>query len=124
MHATRPVNPLLFGGVVLFLLIGFIVPSSLAAPKVYPGDHVWEDTFDDNSGVVFKTNNIWVKDNEIILKQTQSKMTYDFARQSTHKAYAYPFYFFFPFIKYFSPENHLDKETPLGKKRSYKTQIR
>lgn len=113
MKTMRLMNRVLVGGIIVSLMVGFIVPSSLAAASTYPDDGVWEDTFDDTTGLLLM--NCEVKNKEIVLKQDASQAAYDFAKQTTHRAYAYRFFFFLPLTKLFSPGTHIDQETPLGK---------
>jgi outer membrane protein assembly factor BamB len=114
MQTTRPMNLLIVGGIIIVLMMGFIVPNSIADIITYPDDGVWEDTFDDNSALLLK--NCEVKNKEIVLKQGATQIQYNFLEQSDHSFYVYTTFFFLPATKLFSPERHLGREYQLGGK--------
>lgn len=113
MQMNRSMNLLITVGLSIFLLIGFIVPNTLAAVNTYPDDGIWEDSFTDASGVTLK--NCTVKPGEIVLNQEFSQIAYDFSKTNqNHQAYAYQTFFFIPAWRYFSPANHINREIKFG----------
>jgi outer membrane protein assembly factor BamB len=96
------------GGIIIFLMIGFIVPSTVAIAKTYPDDGVWEDTFEDSTNLKLTGCNL--VNGTIELKKGTSHFTYNFADTLSHYAYAYQAFLFFPIGKTFSPTSHLSKE--------------
>jgi len=121
MQKIRSMNLLITVGIIIFLMIGFIVPNVGASFVTYPTDGIWEDTFNNASSV--NLTNCVVKGGEIVLDQEFSQIPYNFA-QKNHEAYAYQSFFFFPLGKLFSPNNHLRFELKLGDNdRSYMSTI-
>jgi outer membrane protein assembly factor BamB len=108
MHTTRSMNLLITGGIIIFLMIGFIVPSTVAIVKTYPDDGVWEDSFEDSTNLNLPGCNL--VNSAIELKKGTSHFTYNFADKLLHYAYAYQAVLFFPIGKTFSPTSHLSKE--------------
>jgi len=108
MQTIRSMNLSITGGIIIFLMIGFIVPGSVAIAKVYPDDGVWEDTFEDSTNLNLHGCNL-VND-AIELKKGTSHFTYNFADKLIHYAYAYQAFLFFPIGKTFSPTTHLSNE--------------
>ncbi|PNX53248.1 MAG: hypothetical protein BV458_05470 [Thermoplasmata archaeon M9B2D] len=97
---------------IFFLGIGGIVSGAQASSITYPSDGIWEDTFKDNRSV--NLTYCVVKNNEIVLAQEISNISYNF-NQSNHKAYAYQSFFFFPIGNFFSPKTHLFREIEFGR---------
>ena len=108
MHTKHLMNLSITGGIIIFLMIGFIVPSAMAGAKTYPDDGVWEDTFKDSTNLNLPGCNLV---NEAIeLKKGTSHFTYNFADTLSHYAYAYQAFLFFPIGKTYSPISHQSKE--------------
>jgi len=109
MRTTRSMNLSITGGIIIFLMIGFIVPSTVAIVKTYPDDGVWEDTFKDSTNLKLTDCNL--VNGSIELKKGLSHFSYNFADTLSHYAYAYQALLFLPIGKTFSPTSHLSKET-------------
>lgn len=119
MQIMRSIQLLITVGISIFLLIGFIIPNASAKAKAYAEDGIWEDTFEDKDNVTC-IKNCDVKGGEIVLNSDLSPIiSYNFA-QKNHEAYAYQSFFFFPRLKYFSPQNHLNREIKFGSNDIYK----
>ncbi|MCX6664285.1 MAG: PQQ-binding-like beta-propeller repeat protein [Euryarchaeota archaeon] len=108
MHTTHSMNLSITGGIIMILVIGFIVPSTVAIAKTYPDDGVWEDTFEDSTNLKLTGCNF--VNGTIELKKGTSHFTYNFADTLSHYAYAYQAFLFLPIGKTFSPTSHLSKE--------------
>jgi hypothetical protein len=118
MHNMRSVHTLITLGISSILLLGFFMPTSVATPNIYPEDGIWEDSFEDESNVTL--TNCVISGGEIVLNQEKSQVSYNFAAQNNHEAYAYQSIFFFPLWKYFSPSSHLSKEIKFGQNDIYR----
>lgn len=117
MQTMRSMSKSITFGIIIFLVIGFVLPSTTMAATVYPTDGVWEDTFDNKENVT--TTNCDVKAGEIVLNQEVSLIPYNFT-QKDHEAYVYQSFFFLPIAKFFAPKNHLSREVKLGSNDIYK----
>src|SRR4030042_5688999 len=111
MNMMRSKQLFITAGISFFVCMGFIVQNVDASSKTYPDDGIWEDTF--SNGLSLIVTNCKVKGGEIALNQELSQISYNFA-QKNHEAYAYQSFFFFSAWKYFSPQNHLSRETKFG----------
>ncbi len=118
MHIMRSIPTLSTLGISFLLLIGFFIPHVISDPIVYSDDGIWEDSFDNSSSV--DVTNCVVQGGEIVLNQTLSQISYNFATQKNHEAYAFQSFFFFPIWKYYSPQRHLGRETKFGINDIYK----
>jgi hypothetical protein len=94
MRITRSMTLSITGGIIILLMIGFIVPSTVAIPKLYANDGVWEDTSYNISNITC-VNDVEVKNHQIVLKPGNSEqIKYNFLTQDNHLAYSYsPFFF-------------------------------
>ncbi len=108
MQKMHSMNLSITVGIIIFLMMGFIVPSSVAVIKVYPDDGIWEDTFDDSTNLYLPGCNR--VNGAIELKKGTSHFNYTFADTLLHNAYAYQTFLFFPIGKTYSPTSHLSKE--------------
>ncbi|HIH00123.1 MAG TPA: PQQ-binding-like beta-propeller repeat protein [Thermoplasmata archaeon] len=112
MCIMRSIHTLITLGISTVLLMGLVVQYTEAGSQTYPDDGVWEDTFDNSSSV--GTSNCIVQGGEIVLEKEAIQITsYNFT-QSSHDAYAFQSFFFFPLLKYYSPQKHLGKEIEFG----------
>ncbi len=107
MCIMRSIHTLITLGISTCLLMGLLVHYTEADYRTYPDDGIWEDTFDNSSSV--DLTNCVVQGGEITLKKEASQLSYNFT-QSTHEAYASQSFFFFPFLKYYSPQKHQGRE--------------
>jgi outer membrane protein assembly factor BamB len=98
--------------------MGLMVQYTEAGFHTYPSDGIWEDTFENSSSI--NLTNCVVKGGEIVLDQKLSQISYNFAAQKNHEAYAYQSIFFFPLWKLFSPSSHLPSETQFGSNDIYR----
>jgi outer membrane protein assembly factor BamB len=108
MRTTRSMTLSITGGIIVFLMIGFIVPSTVAIPNKYPDDGVWEDTFQDSTNLTLTNCNL--VNGTIELNKGTTHFTYNFADTLSHYAYAYQAFLFLPITKIFSPTSHLSNE--------------
>jgi outer membrane protein assembly factor BamB len=98
-------NLLITAGISIFLMIGFIVPNTIANTKTYPYDGVWEDTFQDSTNLsLTRCNRV---NGTIELNKSSTPYTYNFADKSSHYAYAYQAFLFLPWAKIFSPTSQI-----------------
>jgi PQQ-like domain len=117
MSIMRSLPTLITLGISTLLLMGLVLPPAEASSQVYP-DNIWEDTFDDSTDVTL--SNCDIVGGAIVLNQTLSQVSYNFAAQQNHEAYAFRSSFFFPLWKYYSPQRHLGSETRFGSNDIYK----
>lgn len=112
MHKMRLIHTPITLGISFILLIGFFVPHAVSAANIYSKDGIWEDSFEDKNNVTL--SNCHVEGGEIVLNQTLSQISYNFAAQNNHEASAYQFPFFFPLWKFFSPTSPRPGEVKFG----------
>ncbi|MEM4259095.1 MAG: PQQ-binding-like beta-propeller repeat protein [Candidatus Thermoplasmatota archaeon] len=97
---------------VIFLVLSLCAGSNLFVAAKYEtngNDGFWTMTFDsDDVGKNISLNNCIVDDNAITLNYNSAGRTYDFKKDSTHKAYSYVSSFFIPF--FFHPTRHITYE--------------
>ncbi len=94
---------------IFILLMGVLFPNVIALPIMDSGEGIWEDTFNDSTGLTLN-DTTRVNGSIELIKNVVNYRTYDFADNFNHYAYSYRTMFFLPNWNLFSPISHVSQE--------------